>query len=278
MSESGFIPFTLDDLTLPDDDLPEGQRWSTWHDVARLCHGPEPRPEWVVTQDAAIDTELGVLKTGKEADCFLLERAVPGDPHRSTLMVAKRYRDPDHRTFRRSADYAAGRAIRKSRDARAAARGTAYGRQVQAGAWAAAEWEALTMLYPLGVPLPYPVQIDGTEILLEYLTDDGGTAPRLAQTRPNGALLADLFEQLAQAMELMVGAGVVHGDLSPYNILVSDGRAMIIDLPQVIDLTANPHATNFLHRDCVNVCSWFIRRGLPVDPDELLARLLAHAW
>lgn len=262
----------------PTDDLRPGQRWSTWLDVERLCRGPEPRPAWVVTDAAAVDTELGILKTGKEADCFLLERAVPDDPDRHSVLVAKRYRDPDHRSFRRSAAYTEGRTVRRSRDMRAINNKSAYGRQVQAGQWAAAEWSALTRLWSLGVPVPYPVQIDGTEILLEFLTDNGGTAPRLAQERPAPDRLADLYEQLTSAMEQLTAAGLVHGDLSPYNVLVSDGRLMIIDLPQMVDLVANPNGIEFLHRDCVNMCSWFVRRGLDVDSDELLARLLAVAW
>src|SRR5699024_4690347 len=192
--------------------------------------------------------------------------------------VAKRYRVPDHRSFRRSAAYTEGRTVRRSRDMRAINNKSAYGRQVQAGQWAAAEWGALTRLWSLGAPVPYPVQIDGTEILLEYLTDAGDAAPRLAQTRPGPELLADLFDQLTGAMELLAGEGLVHGDLSPYNLLVSDGRLMIIDLPQMVDLVANPNGADFLHRDCVNVCSWFSRRGLDVDAEALMAELVAAAW
>lgn len=260
------------------DDLGPGQRWSTWWDVERLQRGPEPRPDWVVTDSAAIDTDLGILKTGKEADCFLVERAVPGDPARRSLLVAKVYRDPDHRSFQRSASYTEGRSVRNSRDMRAIRNKSFYGRQVQAGQWAAAEWNSLNRLWPLGVPIPYPVQVDGTEILLEYLTDGNDTAPRLAQVRPDHDQLADLYEQLASAMELMTSVGVVHGDLSPYNLLVSNGRIMIIDLPQMVDLVANPNGMDFLHRDCVNVCTWFARRGLAVDGEELFARMVAAAW
>lgn len=277
LEQDPFDPFDSSTFRLTDDPGP-GQRWSTWWDVERLQRGPEPRPDWVVTDSAAVDTDLGILKTGKEADCFLVERAVPGDPTRHSLLVAKVYRDAEHRSFHRSASYTEGRSVRRSRDMRAINNKSAYGRQLQAGQWAAAEWNSLTRLWPLGVPVPYPVQIDGTEILLEYLTDGDDTAPRLAQTRPEPELLADLYEQLAAAMELKTSVGVVHGDLSPYNLLVSNGRIMIIDLPQMVDLVANPNGTDFLHRDCVNVCTWFARRGLPVEADELFARLIAAAW
>ena len=85
------------------------QRWSTWLDVEPLSRGPEPRPDWVVTSQGAIDTELGILKTGKEADVFLLERADPADPDGGVVMAAKRYRSSEHRTFHRAAAYTEGR-------------------------------------------------------------------------------------------------------------------------------------------------------------------------
>src|SRR4051794_9691276 len=126
------------------DDPGDAQRFSTWLSVEPLCRGPEPRPGWVVTSQAAVDTELGVLKTGKEADVFLLERAVPDDPTQAVVMAAKRYRGQEHRNFHRSAAYTEGRRTQNSRDARAVAKRTAHGRAVAAGQWAWAEWETLT--------------------------------------------------------------------------------------------------------------------------------------
>ncbi|HEY7043836.1 MAG TPA: RIO1 family regulatory kinase/ATPase [Nocardioidaceae bacterium] len=254
------------------------QRWSTWSSVEKGAHGPEPRPDWVVTEDAAVDTELGILKTGKEGDVFLLERAVPDDPSRRSVMAAKRYRDNDHRQFHRDAGYVEGRRIRKSREARAAARGTAFGRAVQAVEWANHEFSALCALWSAGVPVPYPVQIDGTEILMEFIDVDGAAAPRLAQARPDRATLESYFEQLRDAMSILARRHVAHGDLSAYNILAQGDRIVIIDLPQVIDIVSNHNGVEFLLRDCRNVCAWFSSRGLDVDPDELLAELLAQAW
>jgi len=184
-------------------DEPDGvdQRWSTWLDVEPLCRGPVPRPDWVVTGQEAIDTELGVLKTGKEADVFLLERAVEGGP--SVVMAAKRYRSTEHRNFHRNAAYTEGRRGRDSREARAASKGSRFGRAVAAGQWANAEWESLKLCWTLGLPVPYPVQIDGTELLMEWITVDGETAPRLAQTRPAAELLRSYFEQLRESMATM---------------------------------------------------------------------------
>ncbi len=262
----------------PLDEVDDGQRWSTWSDVTKGEHGPEPRPDWVVTDDAAIDTELGILKTGKEADVFLIERAVPGSPARAAVMAAKRYRSVDHRLFSRDASYVEGRRIKKSRERRAAAKGTAFGRQVQAGEWARHEFGALSSLWSAGLPVPYPVQIDNTEILMEFIEVDGEAAPRLAQLRPSRDLLESYFEQLRDAMAVLARRGLAHGDLSAYNLLAQGDRLVIIDLPQVIDIVGNQNGVEFLLRDCRNVCRWFGSRGLDVDPDELLAELLAQAW
>ena len=272
----GIDPSFVFDFQAYDELEAADQRWSTWLSVEPLSRGPEPRPDWVVTSQGAIDTELGILKTGKEADVFLLERGEPDGP--SVVMAAKRYRGEETRSFHRSTAYTEGRKTRRSRDARALARKSSYGRQVAAGQWAWAEWEALKRLWSLGLPVPYPVQIDGTEILMGFVTVDGDAAPRLAQTRPDGDLLASYFEQLRDAMAELARNGLVHGDLSPYNILAAGERLVIIDLPQVVDLAGNPLGMDFLLRDCTNVCSWFRARGLPVDEHELYGELLAHAF
>ena len=282
---SSGVPFDWDALTFDpvDDDLATGQRWSTWTSVERLSRGPEPRPDWVVTSEAAVDTELGVLKTGKEADVFLLERAVPDDPARHSLLAAKRYRTAEHRLFRRDDGYTQGRVGRDSRENRAVRNGSAFGRDIEAVRWANAEFATLSLLYSEGVPVPYPVQIDGREVLMEFVAESDAAAPRLAQTSPTPDELAELWQQLVGAMTTMARLHLAHADLSPYNALVrglGGGRPelFVIDVPQAVDLVANPDGVGYLHRDCRTMASWFVRRGLDVDADALLAELLAAAW
>lgn len=276
----GSFVFDFTQYDEPDDD---NQRWTTWYDVEPLSRGPEPRPDWVVTSRGAIDTELGILKTGKEADVFLLERADPLEPERGVVMAAKRYRGAEHRTFHRSAAYTEGRSMKRSRDQRALKRKSTFGKLVAAGEWAVSEWEALKRWYGLGLPVPYPVQIDGQEILMEWITvedDDGvvATAPRLAQVRPEQALLESYFDQLRDVLAVTVQAGMVHGDLSAYNILAAGERLVVIDMPQVVDLVGNVNGMDYLLRDCANVCSWFRSRGLDVDEHDLFGELMAHAF
>jgi RIO kinase 1 len=280
-SDRTTFPLTLDaDFAVFEDDLPEGQRWSTYLDVERLCRGPEPVPDWLPTGRGAIDTELGVLKTGKEADVFLLRRAEPDTgPDGGVVLAAKRYRSNEHRTFHRSTAYTEGRRVRRSRDQRALDKGSAHGRAVASGQWAVAEWSALVRLWEMGLPVPYPVQIDGTELLMELVTDDDGfPAPRLAATRPDPALLSSYYDQVREALGTLARAGLAHGDLSPYNVLAAGERLVVIDLPQVVDLVANPAGPDLLLRDCTNMCTWFRRRGLEVDEHELFGEVIAQAW
>jgi RIO kinase 1 len=263
------VPF---DLT---DDHPfDEPSYSSW-DVAQ--HGPEPHPDWVVTALSAVDTELGILKTGKEADVHLVARGLPGGPE--CLMAAKRYRSGERRMFHRDAGYQEGRRTRRTRDTRALARRTAYGRELAAGKWAAAEFAALTRLWLAGAPVPYPVQLDGSELMLEFIGEpDGAAAPRLAQCRPDPPELADLFDQCVAAMRLLARAGYAHGDLSAYNLLVHRGRLVLIDVPQIVDLFENPQGPDFLERDCANVCRWFTAHGLYTpELDELFGDLMAEA-
>jgi RIO kinase 1 len=132
-------------------------------------------------------------------------------------------------------------------------------------------------LHSFGVPVPYPVQILGTEILLEFVGDADGTgAPRLAETRPEPAELASLWSQLVEAMATLASVGFAHGDLSPYNLLIHHGRLVMIDLPQVVDVISHPDGRSFLDRDARNVATWFVRAGHPEADPEVLARLLAE--
>lgn len=287
----------LDPDRLDPDQPGPGQRWSTWRSVAKGQRGPEPLPAWLVTRDAAFDTELGILKTGKEADAFLVERAVPsgagpapdGDAAAERcLLVAKRYRSLDHGQFHRGTEYTEGRRTRRTRDQRAMEdRKSAWGRAVSATQWADAEFVALRDAWSAGAPVPYPVQIDGTEVLMEFVgtevTDDEGrtqavAAPRLTRERPSNDLLESYWAQLTDGMSVLARLGFAHGDLSPYNILAHGERLVIIDLPQVVDLAANPFASEVLLRDCRTVCAWFTARGLDVDADALFADLFAQAF
>jgi len=254
-----------------------GDRWSTWDNAS---HGPEPWPDWVITDHAAQDVELGVLKTGKEANVHLVRRAMYAESP-GTVFAAKRYRDANHRLFHRDSQYLEGRRVRESRQNRAMANRTGFGRSLIAEQWAAAEFGALCRLWTAGVPVPYPVQWEGTELMMEFIGDqDGSAAPRLAQLRPEPDELRHLWQEMLTALAALAGDGLAHGDLSAYNVLVHRGSLVLIDLPQVVDVVANPAGVEFLVRDVRNIANWFTSRGLPhdvVDPEAVIALLLAEA-
>lgn len=264
---------------------PDGdQRWSTWPATTPTERGPRPFPSWIVSSAAAIDTELGIVKSGKEADVFLIERAVPADvtltdgSAGSCVLAAKRYRSAETSDFHRGAQYREGRRTRNTRDGRAMARGSAHGRAVQAGLWAWAEFVALGAMFERGVAVPYPVQISGTEILMEFIGDGVTAAPRLAQVQEDGAALWPLFEQVTEILLGFARAGYAHGDLSPYNLLVHDGRVVAIDVPQLVDVVSNPNGVALLERDCRNIADWFARRGFVRDVEQIFAECLGEVF
>lgn len=285
-----------DELALPDG----ADRWSTW---GQGEVGPQPHPSWLITAQAAVDTQLGVVKTGKEAEVHLIERWLPErttatvyptkadnadevrpapQPQPQRLLLAeKRYRGAEHRLFHRDAGYLEGRRTRESRIDRAMANRTTFGRKLIAEQWAAAEFTALCELWQAGAPVPYPVSRLGTHLVLEFIGDpDGGAAPRLAQLRPGTEQLVDLWNQLVGALTTVARAGFTHGDLSAYNLLVHDGCLVLIDLPQVVDLVKNPRGGELLARDVHNIADWFTARGLPdaaYRTDQLLRLLRDEA-
>lgn len=253
------------DCTAPDDD--PGAPYSSY-DVSG--HGPDPVPDWLITELSARDYRLGVIKTGKEADVSLLERRLPDGE--GCLLAVKTFRTADHRMFHRDAGYLEGRRIKRSRETRAMANRTAFGREMLAGQWATAEFRALSMLWTAGARVPYPVQLIGSEMMMEFIgTPEGAAAPRLAATDGSTGDFTDLWHDLVASLEVLAEAGYTHGDLSPYNVLVDEQGCVLIDLPQMVDLVANPQGEEFLRRDCRLIADFFHRRGVLAADAELLA-------
>jgi RIO kinase 1 len=234
-------------------------------------HGPSPVPDWVITEDAARQHERGIIKSGKEADVHLVERVL-GD--RVNLLAAKRYRDLDERALRGDAKYRRGSADRRAD--LAIAQGTRAGLTFRAQRWLDTEFDALGRLWEAGCAVPYPVQKLGIEVMLEYLGDEEEAAPRLvnAAAELDDDALRDLFDQLVTALRVMTKVGLVHGDLSPYNLLVWNERLYVIDLPQAVDPIRQPDGLTLLQRDVVNLCKWFAARGVKTDGVALYRELL----
>ncbi len=238
-------------------------------------HGPEPVPAWVITSGDARQVDLGLLKTGKEADVHLVERR---HGEAVNVLAAKRYRKLEERLFRNDARYRAARRTGESRVDKAIVQGNKAGMAFRARLWLAAEFDALCRLSSAGVPVPYPVQKLGNELLLELIGSAEQAAPRLVHARLDRTDLRRAWAQLVEAMHAMVHGGVVHGDLSPYNVLWDRGQIVIIDFPQSVDPIAHPEGISLLQRDVTNVTDWFSRRGIDCDPSDLFNSLLREAF
>ena len=222
------------------DGLLEGDRWSTWDQSIPTQRGPKPHPAWLVTDLAAVDTELGILKTGKEADVFLIRRGVPRLPGpacsrpSATATPGTGCSTETAATWRDAGSGSPGSTGRWRAGPRSAGRPSpASGRTPSS-----ARWPGCTRP---GCPSPTRSQVLDTELLLEFIgSPDGVAAPRLAETRPEPAELTGLWDQLVQALVALARDGLAHGDLSAYNLLLHEGRLVMIDLPQVVDVIANP--------------------------------------
>jgi RIO kinase 1 len=233
--------------------------------------GPEPTPDWLI-QEPFEETDLGVLKEGKEAVCSLVERRTP-DGSRAHLLVAKRYRNVKHRAFRNDAAYR--HVTGNSHADKAIAKRTDVGLAIQEDLKANREFDVLSALWSAGVRVPYPAWRLGTDLRLEYIGDEASAAPRLVAARLDREQAESALDEVVAAADTMLQLGIVHGDLSPYNVLWWDDHVVLIDFPQAMDTNTNPMALDFLHRDITTMCEWARRRGVrDRDPDEVFAGIL----
>ena len=247
-------------------------------------------PAWL-TEGSTEDEVLGLLKTGKEAEVFIVERRTL-DGSRSELLVHKRYRPTkvSHkgelqalgftraRTFTNDVMYHEGRRLRYSRDQRAVERMTDYGKHLLAERWPGQELDVLTQAHAAGVTVPYPVEFTGDGMLMQLIGDAAGAAPRLVNARLADEHLRLAYAQLLEELSTLTRAGLVHADLSPFNVLWWQDRMWLIDFPQAVDLINNPHGFDMLHHDVTTMCDWFARRGLETDGEAVFAELLAEAF
>lgn len=157
-------------------------------------------------------------------------------------------------------------------------KGTRAGMVFRARQWVETEFETLDRLWRAGASVPYPVQRLGPEIMMEYLGDREGAAPRLVDYHAPVSELRDLYRQVLDNLAILARNGIVHGDLSPYNLLVSGGRLFLIDFPQAVDAFLNPEGLALLERDVINTCTWFAKRGVATDPSAVLADLTNHLF
>jgi RIO kinase 1 len=210
-----------------------------------------PKKIQPLVEEGLIDSVERQLMSGKEATVYVVRCG-------QEIRCAKVYKEASQRSFRQAASYQEGRKVKNSRQARAMEKGTRYGRKMQEEVWQNAEVDALYRLAAAGVRVPKPYICFEGVLLMELLTDaNGNAAPRLNDVPLNEAMALDYHSQLLKQVVLMLCAGVVHGDLSEYNILVDAAGPVIIDLPQAIDAAGNTEAGAMLERDVNNLRNFF---------------------
>ncbi|BBP04174.1 serine protein kinase RIO [Sulfuriferula plumbiphila] len=204
-------------------------------------------------EDGLVDAVIRQLMSGKEAMVFVVRCG-------EEIRCAKVYKEANKRSFRQAVDYTENRKTKNSRQARAMAKGTRYGRKAQEEAWQNAEVDALYRLAAAGVRVPKPYNFHEGVLLMELVTDaHGDAAPRLNDVEFTAAQARTHHHTLMMQVVRMLCAGIVHGDLSEYNILVGADGPVIIDLPQAVDAAGNNHASSMLERDVGNLTAYFGR-------------------
>ena len=215
--------------------------------------------------DGVIDSVVKRLKSGKEATVFLVRSG-------ATLRCAKVYKDANHRGFHRLAEYQEGRRTRGSRDARALRRNGRHGRDLQESQWKSAEVEALYRLAAAGVRVPRPFGLFDGVLVMEMIGDaNGEPAPRLGEVELTSERALEWHAFMIRQVVRMLCAGLIHGDLSEFNVLVDADGPVIIDLPQAVDAAANNNAFRLLERDVANLRETFGRAA-----PQLLQTHYAH--
>ncbi|MEY4923452.1 MAG: hypothetical protein RLY17_2169 [Pseudomonadota bacterium] len=204
-----------------------------------------------LVDDGLVDEVIRRLKSGKEADVYVVRCG-------SEIRCAKVYKKAENRSFKQAVQYQEGRKVRNSRNARAMAKGSKFGRKQQEETWQTAEVDALFLLANAGVRVPQPYAcLDGV-LLMELVTDEEGlAAPRLSDVplTKDHALAGHAI--MMQYVVRMLCAGVVHGDLSEFNVLMDKYGPVIIDLPQAVNAAANNHAKAMLERDVANMTHYY---------------------
>jgi RIO kinase 1 len=202
-------------------------------------------------EEGLVDTVLRQLMSGKEATVYVVRCG-------EEIRCAKVYKEAHQRSFRQAASYQEGRKVKNSRQARAMEKGTRYGRKMQEETWQNAEVDALYRLAAAGVRVPTPYICFEGVLLMDLVTDAAGNAaPRLNDVELTEELALQYHAQLLHQVVLMLCAGIIHGDLSEYNILVDADGPVIIDLPQAINAAGNTEAAPMLERDVANLATYF---------------------
>jgi RIO kinase 1 len=217
--------------------------------------------------DGLISEVISIVKSGKEAVVYCCRA---GDALDADLVAAKVYKPAQFRSFRNDAVYREGRVILNRRDARAVAKRTSHGQEVSSALWTNHEWGTLHQLHKVGADVPRPIAQSSGALLLEFIgSEDFGAAPLLKSADLSRAEAEDAYTRLQDNIQLWLAYYIVHGDLSPYNVLYWEDRPVVIDFPQAVDPRFNLNAFDLLVRDLDNIGRFFERFGIANRSYEL---------
>jgi RIO kinase 1 len=212
-----------------------------------------PKSFEMLVLNGLVDEVVCQLMSGKEADVYVVHS-------QGEVRCAKVYKEAGIRSFSQQAQYREGRNVRNSRQARAMEKNTRYGKKEQEGAWQNAEVDALLRLAAAGVRVPQIYSYIGGVLLMELVVDENGdVAPRLNDLKLTAAQAREYHRDLIAQIVRMLCAGLVHGDLSEYNVLAGSDGPVIIDLPQAVDAAGNNNARMMLERDVGNITAYLGR-------------------
>jgi len=204
-----------------------------------------------LVEEGLVDEVLGQLMSGKEASVYVVRCG-------ADIRCAKVYKEADRRSFSKSASYQEGRKVKNSRQARAMEKGSRYGKKMQEELWQNAEVDALYRLSAAGVRVPRPHLCYSGVLLMDLVVDgEGHAAPRLNDIALSEETALEYHAMLVNQAVRMLCAGIIHGDLSEYNVLVGADGPVIIDVPQAVDAAGNSQAAEMFERDLVNLRSYF---------------------
>ena len=221
-----------------------------------------------LVDDGLVDEVISQLMSGKEATVFMVRC---GDE----IRCAKVYKEANKRSFKKAAQYQEGRKSKNSRRARAMEKGSKYGRNQQEQAWQNAEVDALYTVAAAGVRVPHPFGCFDGVLLMELITDEAGdVAPRLNDVVMSKEQAIEDHQLVMNYVLRMLCAGIIHGDLSEFNVLVDEYGPVIIDLPQAVDASANNNAKTMLIRDVDNMTSYYGQFA----PELLLSKYAQEMW
>jgi len=214
-----------------------------------------------------LDELLHIIKSGKEATVYLGRNS-------EGYCAVKVYTDLRVRSFKNDNVYRQGRFIGDARAEKAIDQGSQFGLNAHQILWVSEEFRQMNFLYQEGIPVPKPIATSGIVVLMEFIGDDGEAAPRISDLDLEKYEAKDAFRQSLTILEKIVSIGRIHGDLSAYNLLWHNGKVIVIDFPQVINIERNSSAREILKRDVDSLCKSFKKHKVAADPDRIFRDML----